>query len=160
MRADDIRFIFGYDRWASGRILASARGVDEFDWSDPNRIDRRGLGGILVHALGAHERWRAGWEGGEIARRREQDPLPSIAELEAAWEDEWAYLDGFLGRLTDADLDVAFEDVPLWQTMVHVVNHGTQHRSEAAALLTALGRSPGDLDVLVYIELLRRDATG
>jgi uncharacterized damage-inducible protein DinB len=160
MRADDIRFIFGYDRWASGRILVSARGVDDFDWSDPNRIDRRGLGGILVHALGAHERWRAGWEGGAIVHRREHDPLPPIAELAAAWEDEWGHLDGFLGGLTDADLDLAFEDVPLWQTMLHVVNHGTQHRSEAAALLTSLGRSPGDLDVVSYVELIRRDATG
>jgi hypothetical protein len=105
MRADDIRFLFGYDRWASGRVLASSMGVDEFDWSDPNRIDRRGLGGILVHALGAHERWRSGWEGGEIVHRREHDPLLTTAELAAAWEDEWAYLEGFLRGLADADLD-------------------------------------------------------
>jgi uncharacterized damage-inducible protein DinB len=34
----------------------------------------------------------------------------------------------------------------VWQTLVHVVNHGTQHRSEVAAFLTSYGSSPGELD--------------
>jgi uncharacterized damage-inducible protein DinB len=38
-----------------------------------------------------------------------------------------------------------------WQAMAHVVNHGTQHRSEAAALLTGFGRSPGDLDLIIFL---------
>ena len=40
------------------------------------------------------------------------------------------------------------EGVPVWQMLVRVVNHGTQHRAEAAALLTAKGRSPGELDLI------------
>jgi uncharacterized damage-inducible protein DinB len=36
--------------------------------------------------------------------------------------------------------------------LVHVVNQGTQHRAEAAALLTTEARSPGDLDLIDYAE--------
>ena len=44
------------------------------------------------------------------------------------------------------------EESLLWHYLVHVVNHGTQHRSEAAALLTEYGQSPGDLDFLIFLE--------
>jgi uncharacterized damage-inducible protein DinB len=35
---------------------------------------------------------------------------------------------------------------------LHQVNHATQHRSEAALLLTRFGYSPGWLDLLVYVD--------
>ena len=150
MRADDIRFLFAFDRWATGKVLETSQRVMEDDWTEGNRIDRRGLGGILIHALGAHERWRSGWEGMERLPRREDGPMITRDELAAAWTAEWAAMDRYLGTLADADMDSDFNNVTLWHSLVHLVNHGTQHRSEAAVLLTAYGHSPGDLDLIFF----------
>ena len=40
----------------------------------------------------------------------------------------------------------------LWLSLAHVINHSTQHRSEAAEALTMIGRSPGDLDLGLYAD--------
>ena len=110
--------------------------VDETTWSAPNAIGERGLGGILIHHLGAHQRWRHGLSGSEDSPRPEHGPLPSPTELAEWWEAEWRRLDAWLDTIVDAWLITTDEGIPFWQMLAHVVNHGTQHRAEAAALLT------------------------
>lgn len=157
MDAADIRFLFAFDRWATGLILDAVTrdgGVDETTWSATNMIDERGLGGILVHHLGASERWRNGFAETGILPRPEREPLPTPASLVAVWEEEWIAWDALLASVDDTWLTKVEDGAMYWQALAHVVNHGTQHRSEAAALLTAVGRSPGDLDMVDYAESL------
>ena len=152
MTIEETRQLFAYDRWASARILDAAEGADEATWSAAQVIDERGLGGILVHMLGAYQRWRHGLaEDGETARP-EQDPLPSPAELRQRWEAEWPAMDRWLATLDDDWLARDDQGVPFAGMLRHLVNHGTQHRSEAAVLLTQAGRSPGDLDMITWLE--------
>ena len=58
MQADEIRFLFAYDRWATQRVLAVLDGLDPALWSRPDVVGDRGIGAILVHQLGASQRWR------------------------------------------------------------------------------------------------------
>jgi uncharacterized damage-inducible protein DinB len=154
MRADEIRFLLAYDRWATRRVLNALDGLDPVVWARTDVVGERGLGSILVHQLGSSQRWRALFEARATDERDrpELEPLPTIDELRARWEVEWAAVDSWLQTLTDGFVANVHEGVPVWQLLVHVVNHGTQHRAEAAALLTAVGRSPGELDLFDYAE--------
>ena len=66
----------------------------------------------------------------------------------------------YLAGLTDDDLTGTIQYTRTegvnsrhryWQILLHVINHGTQSRSEAAVLLTQFGHSPGDLDYMIFL---------
>ena len=88
--------------------------------------------------------------------------VKAAAAIRTRWDEIERDTQGFLGRLDDARLGetIAYTNFqgerwayPLWQQMIHQVNHATQHRSEAAMLLTRLGHSPGGLDLLYFVDL-------
>jgi uncharacterized damage-inducible protein DinB len=154
MQVDEVRFLFGYDRWATKRLLAVLDGVDPAVWGRTGVVGDRGLGAILVHHLGASQRWRHSFQDTGQSPEPEDEPLPTVGDLRAAWDEEWTAVDAWLTAITEGFVAYVHEGVPVWQMLVHVVNHGTQHRSEAAALLTAEGHSPGELDLINYSEEL------
>ena len=112
-----------------------------------------------MHALEAEMFWASRFRG-EGLPEPAADSIASVEELKARWADEDSKLREFLGRLTEASLSEDFTTrrrsgeelrTPLWVLPSHVVNHGTQHRSEAAEALTLVGRSPGSLDLTTYV---------
>jgi uncharacterized damage-inducible protein DinB len=162
MRADDVRFLYAYDRWATERVLDAWERADGTSPAVARVIGERGLAAIMVHTLGATERWRAFFASEPHPGRRENATgEPSPAALRRDWETEWERRAAWLDRLDDEAVAAPAYDpdddptdsvngIPVWQLMVHVVNHGTQHRSEAASILTDAGASPGDLDLGDY----------
>lgn len=157
MNADEIRFLYAYDRWATQRVLDALESVDDEVWRSPDTVGERGLGAILVHHLGASIRWRLSFQTEGDAGNMphpEREPLPTVSELSRRWSQEWAATDEWLTGLSDGFVNHVHDGVPVWQMLVHVVNHGTQHRSEAAAVLTGQGHSPGDLDLIDYADEL------
>ncbi|MCH8009677.1 MAG: hypothetical protein IIC91_12530 [Chloroflexi bacterium] len=65
--------------------------------------------------------------------------------------------DDLAGVLSYTDTRGNAYDRPLWQPLVHLVNHGTHHRAECAMLLTSLGLAPRQLDY-IFFELERGGA--
>lgn len=152
MSIEEIRDLFAYDRWATERLFRALDGIDEATWSRAEVFDERGLGGILVHMLGAYQRWLHGLLEDGTEHRPEREPLPSASEVRRRFEAEWPQMEALLGQVDDAWLRRDDEGIRFDWMLRHLANHDTQHRAEAAALLTQAGHSPGDLDLIVWLE--------
>ena len=154
MRVSDLQELFDYNDWANERILRVAEELTAEQFAAPTRFPGGSVRGCMLHVVSAlrFHLALAGWQG----QRTVTTDDPDVAAVRALLAQEGVALRTFLGTLTDADLDQprtlpfapdGFVAVaPLWKLLVHNINHASQHRSDAAQMLTDLGHSPGDLD--------------
>ena len=160
MNVEFFRTLFDYNHWARDRLLAQVAQLSEAEYAAPRPLDYGSLRATLVHALAAEVAWLERWQGRSPDRLLDERDLPSLATLEERWAREEARTRAYLSGLAETDLSRQVDSVsvrtrtrytsPLWALMAQLANHGTQHRSEVALVLTQLGHSPGDLDFLVY----------
>jgi uncharacterized damage-inducible protein DinB len=78
-----------------------------------------------------------------------QNGWPALMERWKAWA----------AGLTDeqARAEIAYSEMkgrpwkqPLWQLVLHVVNHGTHHRGQVSGFLRSLGHPPPTLDLVYF----------
>ena len=155
-----IRDMYAYSDWANARILETAEQLtlEQFTSASDGCDSIRDT---LVHTATVQWLWLERWR--ETSPRGLWDPaeFSDVAALRSRWEDVEDATLAYIASLRESDLARVISYVnfqgetwayPLWQQLLHQVNHATQHRSEAALLLTRLGYSPGWLDLLVYVD--------
>jgi uncharacterized damage-inducible protein DinB len=156
MQKAEILLLLDYGRWATGRVLDAASKVSEEQFTTSLIPQTMSLRDTLVHMLGAERLWCTRMETSISAATLRAEDLPNVQALRRRWPEEERAMRAYLSTLDDGALDGTFryrrssgamsDPLTRWHTLMHLVNHGTQHRSEAALLLTAFSHSPGDLD--------------
>jgi uncharacterized damage-inducible protein DinB len=85
--------------------------------------------------------------------------FPSVASLHKKWREQDARLLEFVRSLRQEDLDrvVEYKTIkfgvyanPMWQSLQHVVNHGTYHRGQVTTMLRQLGAEPILTDLMHF----------
>lgn len=166
MQVADIQHLYDYNWWANERVLTMAECLspEQFATASFGSINLRTT---LVHMVEAQAIWLSRWLGSATIPPAIAIDTATIESIRTAWREQKEQITAYLATLNDDDLerDVHYVNrmgIPgsfrLDQLMLQVLNHGTQHRSEIAALLTELGHSPGDLDYVVFINEQRQTA--
>ena len=166
MNTRDMLTIYDYNYWANRQILEACGRLSPVQFLDAAAPSIGSLRGTLVHTLDGEYAWRMLWQHQTLAGfgLMEAAMFPTVAALEQRWKEEERAMRDYLASLSDDDLNAYIryttpEDERrvrrLWHCLLHVVNHGTQHRSEAAVVLTAYGASPDDLDFTMFLNQQR-----
>jgi uncharacterized damage-inducible protein DinB len=158
MNKSDIATVIRFNFWANDRILAACAhlSADQFTCAVTPDPGWGSLRGILVHTLDAEYGWRSVLQGQDEEGVLEAADFADVAALKARWQIERAAWLDYAAGLGEERINQGYGDDPqqgpkVWQTILHVVTHGIQHRSEAAAILTGFGYSPGELDFDLFL---------
>ncbi len=159
MNLATIRTLFEYSTWATERIFTQAAALTPEQYTTPPNETMPSMRRILVHALGAETLWLTRLRIGSSVISVGEDDFPDFPTLRQGWARQQQAMLAHLTTLTDEILAQPFRferrgvplEMVLWQIFFQLINHGTQHRSEVAAILTEYGHSPGDLDFMFFV---------
>ena len=169
MKIDEIKLLFDYNDWADGRILAACDRVSPEQYAAPASYGRGGLRAIMVHILDnlwqqritlqGYYREPLADEAAYDATELHEDAFPTLEALRERWVIEQREMRAYLDTLTEETLNGTIRYVipgvirerVVWYILMEVIIHATQHRSEAATLLTDYGQSPGDFDFIMFM---------
>jgi uncharacterized damage-inducible protein DinB len=159
MTPENICALYDYNAWANHRSLdaASALKLEEFTRAMDSSFSS--VRDTLAHIYGGEWVWLERFQGRSPASLPDVAQFADLASLRTRWNEHETQLLKFVRGLSQADLDRVMEyktlkygvyKNPLWQSMQHLVNHGTYHRGQVTTLLRQLGAQPILTDLMHF----------
>jgi uncharacterized damage-inducible protein DinB len=158
---DEIRTLYSYDRWATGRLLQASQQLSPAAFTQDLHTSHRSVRGTLVHTLWSEWIWLQRWQGTSPKQVFAEDRFPDVAALQSRWaeiehdrQDFVAGLteDRLAGRISYENLQGQRWEYALRHMMQHVLHHSTFHRGQVVTLLRQLGQTPPATDFLVFVD--------
>jgi len=159
MKPAEMVTLYEYNAWADRRALEAASALTREQFTKPLGSSFSSVSGTLSHIYGAEWVWLERFQGRSPAAFPDSSEFADAAKLKASWASFETRLLSFVRGLKQDDLDREMEYKtfkfgvyrnPLWQSMQHVVNHGTYHRGQVTTMLRQLGAQPILTDLMHF----------
>ena len=150
-----IRTLFEYNDALNRRLWESIMTVSDDQFVQEVGYSRGSLRDQALHVTSAEGGWLRGLQGDPKARRFRIDPAdhPTPSTARAAWEETAAELLACVTSLTESQLEETPPGMPgpRWQALLHLANHGTDHRSQMLRILADFGAPTFDQDMIFHM---------
>jgi uncharacterized damage-inducible protein DinB len=159
-KLEQIQYLYAYNEWASNKLLDATSGITDEELNATETASWGKLITVFAHVAGAQVVWLHRWTEGQNPRPFvDVQGMDTMVEVRGLFERSHKDLRDYIAALSEEQVNASIpykdsegnlNERSLWMMMTHVVNHGTYHRGEIAAALTAMGHSPGNLDMTVF----------
>jgi len=145
MKPNEMRTIFDYNFWAFDRVwecvsqISNEQFIEEIDYSTGS------IRNILCHVMVGNRIWMSILRGLEFPPRLTLEDFDTSRKTKAKWDELRAE---FLDHLSAIDeeqlagtidwelLSHGLKSIsPRWEILLHLANHGTDHRAQILAIL-------------------------
>ena len=159
MTLSDINLLFEFNYWAKAKMLGALDTLPEADLYKDFKTSFKGIHGTLVHICAAENTWLQRFAGNPSPKFLKIDDLPTYAAVKTKWSEVEKEMLSYVGGLNEEVLTQKFSFTTSdgksvsnvrWQTLQHLVNHGTYHRGQITSLIRQLGGTPVSTDLIAF----------
>src|SRR5579864_5323930 len=159
MSPEEMRVLYEFNAWANRRSMSAAATLPAEQFIKPMGSSFSSVCDTLAHIYGAEWLWLERFQGRSPSSLPDTAQFQDVASLQVRWTEFEPRLLSFVRGVTQADLDRVMEyktlkfgvyKNPLWQSMQHLVNHGSYHRGQVTTLLRQLGAEPILTDLMHF----------
>jgi len=150
MTYQNLQALVDYHYWARDRVLDAVAplGPEPFTRHLGNSFGS--VRDTVAHLYGADWVWCSRWDGESPGGLPDPAQFETLAAIRAVWEPQEQKVRAALARYGELGVDRIVEyrrngqpqAQPFWQTLQHVVNHGSYHRGQITTMLRQLGAEP------------------
>ena len=168
MKPEEMLALYDYNAWADRRVLEAASALSKEEFLKPMGSSFSSIRDTLALIFGVEWLWLERFQGRSPASIPDGNEFTETNVLKARWMEFEPTLLKFARGLTESDLDRVMEyktmkfgvyTNPLWQSMLHLVNHGTYHRGQVTTMLRQLGTQPILTDLMHFYRERRTAAS-
>ena len=157
MDADAFRHFYGY-HFAENRSLwdTCVMPLSDEQFARPVAYSRGSVRDQILHLMSCDETWFTGLRGLPIPDSLSAAAFPDRPSIRARWDLLESDMRDYLSQLRDdmlatRPLEGEDKDLLVWQVLLHVVNHGTDHRAQLLRVLNDLGLQTTSQDYIFYV---------
>ena len=109
----------------------------------------------ILHLISCDDLWFSGLRGVEIPEDLNPENFQDRESIRAHWDNVEETMREYLAKLRDEmlfdkPLEGEDKDLIVWQVLLHVANHGTDHRAQILRLLNDMGVETKYQDYIFY----------